>query len=88
MIDKAALHGCVRLTNSDAEELAKMVAKGVIVGFGVTSWVSLPVWVTEYPGPYRQAIRVLSMHLVWRRYFSDSVSTELVALPLSRQEAA
>jgi lipoprotein-anchoring transpeptidase ErfK/SrfK len=33
MIDKAASHGCVRLTNWDAEELAKMVSKGVIIDF-------------------------------------------------------
>jgi lipoprotein-anchoring transpeptidase ErfK/SrfK len=33
LIDKAASHGCVRLTNWDAEELAKMVSKGVIVDF-------------------------------------------------------
>ena len=33
MIDKAASHGCVRLTNWDAEELAKMVSKGVVVDF-------------------------------------------------------
>ncbi len=33
LIDKAASHGCVRLTNWDAEELAKMVSKGVTVDF-------------------------------------------------------
>jgi lipoprotein-anchoring transpeptidase ErfK/SrfK len=33
LIDKAASHGCVRLTNWDAEELAKMVSKGVVVDF-------------------------------------------------------
>ena len=33
LIDKAASHGCVRLTNWDAEELAKMVAKDVTVDF-------------------------------------------------------
>jgi lipoprotein-anchoring transpeptidase ErfK/SrfK len=33
LIDKASSHGCVRLTNWDAEELAKMVKKGVTVDF-------------------------------------------------------
>jgi len=32
-IDKTNSHGCVRLTNWDAEELAKMVEKGVPVEF-------------------------------------------------------
>ena len=32
-IDKTNSHGCVRLTNWDAEELAKMVEKGVPVDF-------------------------------------------------------
>jgi lipoprotein-anchoring transpeptidase ErfK/SrfK len=32
-IDKTNSHGCVRLTNWDAEELSKMVAKGVSVTF-------------------------------------------------------
>lgn len=32
-IDKTASHGCVRLTNWDAEELAGMVSKGVTVEF-------------------------------------------------------
>lgn len=33
LIDKTGSHGCVRLTNWDAEELAKMVSPGVIVDF-------------------------------------------------------
>ena len=33
LIDKASSHGCVRLTNWDAEELAGMVKKGVTVDF-------------------------------------------------------
>lgn len=33
LIDKTASHGCVRLTNWDAEELAKMVKPGVTVEF-------------------------------------------------------
>ncbi len=33
LIDKSASHGCVRLTNWDAEELAGMVKPGVIVEF-------------------------------------------------------
>ncbi|NRQ16558.1 L,D-transpeptidase family protein [Ensifer sesbaniae] len=33
LIDKAGSHGCVRLTNWDAEELAAMVEPGVIVEF-------------------------------------------------------
>jgi lipoprotein-anchoring transpeptidase ErfK/SrfK len=33
MIDKSGSHGCVRLTNWDAEELAGMVKPGVIVKF-------------------------------------------------------
>lgn len=33
LIDKVASHGCVRLTNWDAEELAKMVEAGVTVEF-------------------------------------------------------
>jgi lipoprotein-anchoring transpeptidase ErfK/SrfK len=33
LIDKAGSHGCVRLTNWDAEELASMVKPGVIVEF-------------------------------------------------------
>lgn len=33
LIDKTASHGCVRLTNWDAEELAKMVEPGVTVEF-------------------------------------------------------
>lgn len=33
MIDKAGSHGCIRLTNWDAEELAGMVKPGVIVDF-------------------------------------------------------
>jgi lipoprotein-anchoring transpeptidase ErfK/SrfK len=33
LIDKVASHGCVRLTNWDAEELAKMVEPGVAVEF-------------------------------------------------------
>jgi lipoprotein-anchoring transpeptidase ErfK/SrfK len=33
LIDKASSHGCVRLTNWDAEELAKMVKKGTTVEF-------------------------------------------------------
>lgn len=33
MIDKSGSHGCVRLTNWDAEELAAMVKPGVIVKF-------------------------------------------------------
>ncbi|PDT45052.1 hypothetical protein CO661_25770 [Sinorhizobium fredii] len=33
LIDKAGSHGCVRLTNWDAEELAAMVKPGVIVAF-------------------------------------------------------
>ena len=33
LIDKAGSHGCVRLTNWDAEELAAMVKPGVIVEF-------------------------------------------------------
>jgi lipoprotein-anchoring transpeptidase ErfK/SrfK len=33
LIDKASSHGCVRLTNWDAEELAHMVKKGTIVQF-------------------------------------------------------
>lgn len=32
-IDKTASHGCVRMTNWDAEELAKMVRRGVVVRF-------------------------------------------------------
>jgi lipoprotein-anchoring transpeptidase ErfK/SrfK len=32
-IDKTGSHGCVRLTNWDAEELAGMVSKGVVVEF-------------------------------------------------------
>jgi lipoprotein-anchoring transpeptidase ErfK/SrfK len=32
-IDKTASHGCVRLTNWDAEELSKMVEPGVVVEF-------------------------------------------------------
>jgi lipoprotein-anchoring transpeptidase ErfK/SrfK len=33
LIDKSGSHGCVRLTNWDAEELAGMVKPGVIVDF-------------------------------------------------------
>jgi lipoprotein-anchoring transpeptidase ErfK/SrfK len=33
-VSKAASEGCVRLTNWDAEELAKLVQKGTIVEFG------------------------------------------------------
>lgn len=33
LIDKSASHGCVRLTNWDAEELAAMVKPGVVVRF-------------------------------------------------------
>jgi len=33
LIDKAASHGCIRLTNWDANELAGMVSKGVTVDF-------------------------------------------------------
>lgn len=33
LIDKTGSHGCVRLTNWDAEELAKMVKPGVVVDF-------------------------------------------------------
>ena len=33
LIDKTGSHGCVRLTNWDAEELAKMVSPGVMVDF-------------------------------------------------------
>lgn len=33
LIDKVGSHGCVRLTNWDAEELAGMVRPGVLVGF-------------------------------------------------------
>ncbi|ASY59263.1 protein ERFK/SRFK (plasmid) [Sinorhizobium sp. CCBAU 05631] len=33
LIDKAGSHGCIRLTNWDAEELAEMVKPGVIVEF-------------------------------------------------------
>ena len=33
MIDKTGSHGCIRLTNWDAEELATMVAPGVTVTF-------------------------------------------------------
>jgi lipoprotein-anchoring transpeptidase ErfK/SrfK len=33
LIDKVGSHGCVRLTNWDAEELAGMVKPGVVVGF-------------------------------------------------------
>lgn len=33
MIDKTGSHGCIRLTNWDAEELATMVAPGVMVTF-------------------------------------------------------
>jgi len=33
LIDKAQSHGCVRLTNWDAEELAEMVKPGVITEF-------------------------------------------------------
>ena len=33
LIDKTASHGCVRLTNWDANELAKMVKPGVVVDF-------------------------------------------------------
>ncbi len=33
LIDKTGSHGCVRLTNWDAEELAGMVTKGVVVEF-------------------------------------------------------
>ena len=33
LIDKTGSHGCVRLTNWDAEELAKMVSPGVVVDF-------------------------------------------------------
>jgi lipoprotein-anchoring transpeptidase ErfK/SrfK len=33
LIDKSASHGCVRLTNWDAEELAAMVKPGVVVAF-------------------------------------------------------
>jgi len=32
-VGKAASHGCVRLTNWDVEELAKMVQKGMPVEF-------------------------------------------------------
>jgi lipoprotein-anchoring transpeptidase ErfK/SrfK len=32
-VGKAASHGCVRLTNWDVEELAKMVQKGIPVVF-------------------------------------------------------
>ena len=32
-IGKTASHGCVRLTNWDAEELAKLVEPGVVVSF-------------------------------------------------------
>ncbi|ASY63524.1 protein ERFK/SRFK [Sinorhizobium sojae CCBAU 05684] len=34
LVDKVSSHGCVRLTNWDAEELAAMVKPGVIVEFG------------------------------------------------------
>ncbi len=33
LIDKVGSHGCVRLTNWDAEELAAMIEPGVIVEF-------------------------------------------------------
>ena len=33
LVGKAASHGCVRLTNWDAEELSKLVEKGVPVEF-------------------------------------------------------
>ncbi|MGO8550074.1 L,D-transpeptidase family protein, partial [Rhizobium ruizarguesonis] len=33
VIDKVGSHGCVRLTNWDAEELAGMVKPGVLVDF-------------------------------------------------------
>jgi lipoprotein-anchoring transpeptidase ErfK/SrfK len=33
LIDKGASHGCVRLTNWDAEQLARMVRFGVVVKF-------------------------------------------------------
>ncbi|APG95674.1 exported ErfK/YbiS/YhnG family protein (plasmid) [Sinorhizobium americanum] len=33
LIDKAGSHGCIRLTNWDAEELAEMVKPGVVVEF-------------------------------------------------------
>jgi len=33
LIDKTGSHGCIRLTNWDADELAGMVAKGVVVTF-------------------------------------------------------
>ena len=33
LIDKTGSHGCIRLTNWDAEELAAMVTKGVVVTF-------------------------------------------------------
>jgi lipoprotein-anchoring transpeptidase ErfK/SrfK len=33
LIDKTGSHGCIRLTNWDAEELAAMVAPGVTVTF-------------------------------------------------------
>ncbi len=33
LIDKAQSHGCVRLTNWDAEELAAMVKPGVVAEF-------------------------------------------------------
>ncbi len=33
-VSKQASEGCVRLTNWDAEELAKLVQKGTIVEFG------------------------------------------------------
>ncbi|MFW8588792.1 L,D-transpeptidase family protein [Rhizobium beringeri] len=32
-IDKTGSHGCVRLTNWDAEELAKLLTKDVLVQF-------------------------------------------------------
>ena len=32
-IDKTTSHGCVRLTNWDVEELAKLVSKGIVVEF-------------------------------------------------------
>jgi lipoprotein-anchoring transpeptidase ErfK/SrfK len=55
-VGKTASHGCIRLTNWDAEKLAGMVGKGVLVAF-LDGSAAPPAWALAAPGEKTSAYK-------------------------------